>query len=181
MFLATHYFNCYHTALAPLTTLKMSSMTPPDQTAFALAFTYKTLPPGIYSHFILGLSWPRQINTSVHATVLLPNVIFSIFSVYYHLIYMFLLTVSLLYQIVVYVSAQKTKVLNKYLLTEYNDQSVYLGLPKIIFLLGSEIINSVQRYIMLESCLFFWSLTSGRNIGSQSVFASRKFLLSFQT
>lgn len=68
---------------------------------------------------------------------------------------MFLFIVSLLHQILVYVSTQKTKVLNKYLLSEYNDQSVYLGLPKIIFLLGSEIINSIQRYTTLESCLSF--------------------------
>lgn len=104
---------------------------------------------------------------------------FFIFRVYYHEISMFLLIISLL--ILVSVSTQKTKVLSKYLLTEFDDQSFYLGLSKIIFFLGSEIINSVQRYITLESCLSFWSLTSGKNIGSQSVFASRKFLLSFQT
>lgn len=93
---------------------------------------------------------------------------------------MFLLTVSLLHQILMYLRTQKIKVHNKYLLNKYNDQSAYLGLLKVIFLLGNEIINFVQRYIIPESCLPFLSLAEEIQV-HKAVFVSRKFLLSFQT
>lgn len=169
MFLTTHYFIYYHTAPAPLTSLKMSSMIPPDIVHWLLLLLKRPFPQVFTNSNFISLKRLFLTKTNQHLrpcqSPLTQCYLFYLQRLLLPDIYMFLFIVSLLHQILVYVSTQKTKVLNKYLLSEYNDQSVYLGLPKIIFLLGSEIINSIQRYTTLESCLSFWSLTSGRNIG----------------
>ena len=79
MFLASHYFISYHTAPAPVTSWEMSSMTPLDNTAFALAFPYKTFPQNIYSNvFFLERHYLTRTNStsSAHSIGLLINVIF---------------------------------------------------------------------------------------------------------
>lgn len=106
--------------------------------------------------------------------------LFFIHNIYYQLIYTYVFAYSFLHQILVYLSMQKTKELNKYLPNEYNHQSVYLKLPKIIFLLGNKITNSVQRYIIPESCSSFQFLTNGRrNTGSQSCICIQKVSTKF--
>lgn len=58
------------------------------------------------------------------------------------------------------------------------NQSI-LNCLKYFFFLSSEIINSVQRYIILESCLSFQSLISGRNTGSQICICIQKVSTKF--